>query len=361
MTASTATCSLATPLDAIVLAGMGGEDAIATNGFPATVGVIVTGGEGGDELIGGETEDVLVDGPGGGGDELSALGGDDALLHNGGADARLGGEGNDLFLSVSICDDDLLLGGPGRDNASWARLVGEGVGARLDQGRAGEPDAGGALTCPGDAFDTLQEFEDLEGSGSADAFFGDLGPNQLLGHGGPDVYFAQAGNDSILANSGDSDPTIDCGEGTDSAVIDIPSREPPDEYEDAAPVTARPSAKRPRTASGRPPNFRRRRSRSSSRGHRLPTANRLGPGSSAGPPSCSSPPGPAAGSSSASPPTSAARASAASSTRRPYRPCASPRAFTVGRGAHAVRIVAIDAAGNADPTPALFRFRVRVP
>ena len=44
---------------------------------------------------------------------------------------------------------------------------------------------------------------------------------------------------------------------------------------------------------------------------------------------------------------------------KPYRPCASPRAYKVALGRHAVRIFAIDAAGNADRSPALFRFRVR--
>ena len=44
---------------------------------------------------------------------------------------------------------------------------------------------------------------------------------------------------------------------------------------------------------------------------------------------------------------------------QPYRSCGSPRVFGVYLGAHAVRVVAVDAAGNADPTPALFRFRVK--
>jgi hypothetical protein len=44
---------------------------------------------------------------------------------------------------------------------------------------------------------------------------------------------------------------------------------------------------------------------------------------------------------------------------KPYRPCTSPRAYTVPLGRHAVRIDAVDAAGNPDRTPALFRFRVR--
>jgi hypothetical protein len=44
---------------------------------------------------------------------------------------------------------------------------------------------------------------------------------------------------------------------------------------------------------------------------------------------------------------------------KPYRPCTSPRVYNLSLGRHAVRIVAIDAAGNPDRTPALFRFRIR--
>jgi hypothetical protein len=44
--------------------------------------------------------------------------------------------------------------------------------------------------------------------------------------------------------------------------------------------------------------------------------------------------------------------------RRPTH-CSSPRAYRVGAGAHVFRVTATDAAGNSDPSPALFRFRVR--
>ena len=47
--------------------------------------------------------------------------------------------------------------------------------------------------------------------------------------------------------------------------------------------------------------------------------------------------------------------------RKPFPPCRSPRAYTVGLGPHALRVFAIDAAGNRDPTPARFSFRVRRP
>ncbi len=45
--------------------------------------------------------------------------------------------------------------------------------------------------------------------------------------------------------------------------------------------------------------------------------------------------------------------------RRKPAPCASPRAYMVGVGAHVFRVTATDAAGNSDPSPAVFRFRVR--
>jgi hypothetical protein len=75
--------------------------------------------------------------------------------------------------------------------------------------------------CSGGSFDSLQQVEDLEGTGAGDVFHGGPEANQLLGHAGPDSYFAEAGNDTILANSADFDPTIDCGEGIDLAVIDL--------------------------------------------------------------------------------------------------------------------------------------------
>ena len=45
--------------------------------------------------------------------------------------------------------------------------------------------------------------------------------------------------------------------------------------------------------------------------------------------------------------------------RQPYRPCASPGVYWLGPGRHVLRVLATDAAGNADRTPALFRVRVR--
>lgn len=353
VTATSAHCPLNLPLDSITLAGMGGEDSLEASTFPDLSGVILTGGAGNDTLTGGEaSEDVLVDGPGAGADQLTALGGDDALLHNGGADQRAGGNGNDLFLSVSICDGDELDGGPGRDNASWARLGGQAVDARLDLGQDGEPGPGDTPECSSGALDSLASIEDLEGSEAADVLYGDAGPNQLLGHAGADTYFALAGDDSILANSGDNDKTIDCGEGNDSALIDFnpPFSDPtPIECEsvaEAAPndfrtVTELPPPPPPAVAEP-PPDRTPPQTRIT---HHPPKLVRLGHG-----------PRRVSFRFAASEPGSTFSCRLDS---RPYRPCRSPRAYFVGRGRHVFRVTATDSQHNRDRTPAIFRFSAR--
>jgi Ca2+-binding RTX toxin-like protein len=227
--ASEVVCVLPAPLDSLVLAGVGGDDSLQASGFPSTASVITAGGEGNDTLTGEDSsEDVLVDGPNEsspGNDTLSALGGDDALLNNGGVDHLSGGLGNDLFLSNSICNGDVIDGGAGseRDNASWAKFK-SGVEARIGAGDAGKPGAGDAPECTSGSLDSLVNIEDLEGTSSADVFYGGSGNNQLLGWAGSDSYFAGEGTDVILANSGDDDSPVDCGGGTDTALVDRPPK-----------------------------------------------------------------------------------------------------------------------------------------
>ena len=354
-------CQLAT-LDSVVLAGMGGEDSLEGDRLP--------------ELDHGRrprrrrrrrpqrrssaSEDVLVDGPDGAGDVLTGFDGDDALLHNDGPDQLLGGNGNDLFLSVSICDGEVVRGESGRDNSSWARMKGQSVGANLGTGSAGQPGAGGTPACGAGNLDSLQEIEDLEGSEAGDAFYGDAGPNQLLGHKGPDTYSAAAGADTILANSAvegpDFDPLIDCGPDVDGALVDRP------QYGgDAAPVNCEAVVEADPNSFQLLPDF------------PLPT-----------PPFAE--PAPPVQVVDRKPPrtrvlarprpvlvTDKARrrvvfrfASSESGSRfrckldrKPFRSCASPRVYLLALGAHALRIVAVDRSGNADPSPALIKVKVR--
>jgi Ca2+-binding RTX toxin-like protein len=351
--AATASCPVSGLLDAIVLAGMGGGDTIAAE-VPDGVGVVELGGAGGDHLVGSGSEDTLVDGEGNSQDLLEARAGDDALTHNGGPDLLDGGEGSDLFLSVSICDGETIDGGaertaaptPDRDNASWARLDGIGVDARLDQGRVGEIGAGEQPACPGGAFDTLPRIEDLEASNQSDVLYGNEGNNQLLGHKGEDTYFALGGADSILANAGSRDRIINCGQGLDQATIDFASvgdpapveceqvREGAAEEFKELPLLTEPPPPPPDRTAPRTKLLRHPGKLLWTNGKRRHVVFRF---------------------------TSNERGShfRCKLDRKPYRPCASPRAYTVGLGRHAVRIFAVDAAGNADRSPALFRFRVR--
>jgi Ca2+-binding RTX toxin-like protein len=366
--AGTVVCSVAGAPDSIVLAGLDGEDSLSAAGFPATTSVVLLGGDDGDQLTGGATEDALVDGPGN--DTASASGGDDAVPNNDGNDDLDAGSGEDLFVSDSICDGDVLDGGPDRDNANWANFD-VAVAIDMRSGSAGLIGPGEEPQCPSEPLLTaLEAIEDIEGTSLGDILLGDSGPNQLLGRPGDDTYRAADGDDSILANSGDSDSLIDCGEGFDTAQIDIPTHTATKDFEDAAPDANCEDVEERAPNSFRPPKT-------------PPDPN---PGPPGGAPS---PPPPAV---STRPPRDriAPRTSllhhpaktvfTATKRRRvafafasnepgatfrckldggPIKRCRSPRSYTVPVGAHAVRIRAIDGAGNRDPSPTLFRFRVR--
>jgi Ca2+-binding RTX toxin-like protein len=359
-TVSTTTASCLVPglLDSILLAGMDGNDTLAVN-VSDGVGVFELGGDGEDHLVGSAAEDVLIDGPGGSADVLEAGFGDDALTHNGGPDLLNGGEGSDLFLSVSICDGETIDGGqerigapiPDRDNASWARLGSIGVDARIDQGRVGQVGAGGEPQCPGNQFDTLTRIEDLEASNQDDYLVGNAGNNQLLGHKGHDTYFGLSGQDSILANSGSSDLVINCGPDLDSAVIDLASNatDPTpiecesvregavDEFKELELLKPPPPPPPPPPPDVKPPQTKVTRHPAkvlfTMKRHRRVvfrfTASEQG---------------------------SSFRCKL---DRKPLRTCTSPRAYNLALGRYTVRIEAVDAAGNVDRTPYLFNFRIR--
>jgi Ca2+-binding RTX toxin-like protein len=204
--AAKVTCSLSKSLDSITLAGMAGNDTLTLEGFPELSTPVLLGGEGNDTLTAGNgTEDMLVDGNGSGEDILRSNNYDDALINNEGKDTLEGGLGNDLLLSVSICDGDTLDGaksseGDGADvnSSSWAKLpVSEGatgVVANLEAGSAGNT-AGPACTFGTPA--TLLRIDDFEGSTGIDKLVGDGNANNLLGRLSSDELLGQGGSDNI--------------------------------------------------------------------------------------------------------------------------------------------------------------------
>ena len=349
---TTAVCTLPGPLASLLVAGLGGADNLRAEGMPGPTSLMMLGGDGSDEVsAGNESDDILVDGPGN--DTLHAHGGDDVVTGNAGQDALLGEGGNDLFLSNTICEGDTIEGGEGRDNASWAKFK-EAVGANLAIGQAGRPGVAGSPSCASGSPDVLKSIEDLEGSGSPDTFYGDSGPNQLLGHEGADTYRAGAGEDLILANASDADAVIDCGADADRAIVDFakfgdpppvecetvtesardnfnqpPPEIPPPPLEPPPPPKPRLDTKPPRTRlSAHPPAL------ITTKSGRRRVVFRFASSETGSRFSCRI-------------------------DGRPFRICTSPRAYVVGPGRHTFRVVAADQAGNVDRTPALFHFRVR--
>lgn len=358
-------CPVPETPDSILLAGLAGNDVLSAPGLSEAVSVVLLGNEGDDSLTGGETEDALVDGAGN--DTVNGAGRDDALPNNGGADQLHAGSGEDLFISNAVCDGDLLDGGDDRDNANWANFK-SGVTIDMAQHVAGLIGPQGEARCNNPSELTgLQAIEDIEATNGADNLIGDSGPNQLLGRYGPDNFFGGAGNDLLLANSEDAepltfedaDPIVDCGEGFDTALIDLaPIVDGPpvgcESVEERAPNSFRP----PDT----PPNPE-------------PQTPVTEP-----PPPPPKPPKP-----DRKPPVTSLRRHPAalifaSGRRRrvsfgfaselgasfhckldgqPWRVCRSPRAYLVPPGRHIFRVFAIDAAGNRDRSPAIFGFRVR--
>lgn len=361
-------CPLPAPPDSILLAGLDGEDAILAFGFPVATSVVLLGNQEDDALTGGGTEDSLVDGAGD--DFVTAGGGDDALPNNGGTDQLGAGPGEDLFISNAVCDGDLLDGEGDRDNANWANF-GTGVTIDLSQGAAGLIGSQGEPHCTtASDLTTLQAIEDVEGTNVGDNLLGNAGENQLLGRPGPDRYLAGAGNDLLLVNSGDSDPTVDCGEGFDTALVDF---DPP--YSDGSPVGCE-SVEERAPNSFRPPD-------TPPEPEPEPEPETTGPAPQPASP-LPLPPAPSQPSDRIAPRTRLVRhpsrmlvASRAGrrvtfafgasepGTRfrcqldsRRFHPCRSPQAYRVSPGRHAFRVFAIDAAGNRDGSPALFRFRL---
>jgi Ca2+-binding RTX toxin-like protein len=241
-TAANAHCPIEA-VQTIVIDGNDGNDVLKARSVPGAVSVTLLGGSGNDSLLGGNTsEDILVDGPDSGKDDLYGFGDDDTLLANDGRDRLFGAEGSDLFVSSAICEGDRIKGGSGAfDNASWAQLRGEAIG---ETGEFKAPDNGVNASIFGGAGDIsrnggkceeegkIDGIEFLEGSGGDDLLEGDNAHNIILGRSGKDELFGEGGTDSILANNRDPngetkeeqedpDASLECGSsGGDVANID---------------------------------------------------------------------------------------------------------------------------------------------
>jgi len=203
-------------LDAVNVDGGDGNDKIRAKGFTNDTAVTLSGGNGNDVLRGGKEDDTLNDGAGN--DRLYGGGGDDGLTNSAGRDILHGGAGNDLLVSSSIDAGDLLDGGKGEDNISFAQ-VGHNFGVRAQIGGDAQ-----RVTADGKVYGPKAHItsaaEDLEGTEDDDILIGDNKDNHLLGRGGADTLKGEGGNDLLEGRYGDADKLLDGGAGIDRATID---------------------------------------------------------------------------------------------------------------------------------------------
>lgn len=194
--------------------------------------VRVDGGPGNDVLRGGSEEDLLEGGPGA--DRLYGGAGDDALVGGpGGPDVLEGGPGGDLLAAGSACDGGTLVGGPGRNDASFAEMpIQPGIlYASLARGIAYVK---GVAHCHPLR---ISGARDLEGTMGSDILIGNGQANHIIGQGGVDEIFGGGGEDVIDARDGVPDALIQCGfKGHPSGTALVDSVDPPARYCDSVEV-----------------------------------------------------------------------------------------------------------------------------
>jgi Ca2+-binding RTX toxin-like protein len=185
-----------------------GDDRFEVKGSLVSVGFIrVDGGPGDDVLRGGPEDDLLQAGPGA--DKLyGGVGADGLVGGKPGPTFLYGGPDGDLLAAGGGCAGGALVGGPGRDDASFAetgyhpgRLI-----VSFPQHAAWIP------AIPGCHHVRLSPTdEDMEGSFGPDILIGNARANAMLGQPGKDIFIGNGGDDVIDARDGVADTSIQCG------------------------------------------------------------------------------------------------------------------------------------------------------
>ncbi len=197
-----------------------GNDTMKVEGSLEAVDFVrLAGGEGNDRLEGGPEDDLIESGPGA--DELYGGEGEDGLIGGlPGPTFLYGGPGGDLLAAGGGCAGGAIVGGPGRDDASFAETQAH-PGTLYISLAVGSAWINAIKGCHHVRLD--RSLEDIEGSFDNDVLIGDAGPNLLLGQPGTDSFFGRGGDDTIVAADGVKDWLIQCGrdghpEGT--AIVD---------------------------------------------------------------------------------------------------------------------------------------------
>ena len=187
-----------------------GNDSLRVEGTLESIGSVrFAGGFGNDTIYAGPEDDLVESGPGA--DKLYGGDGADGLVGGLPGPTYLYGEGSgDLLAAGGGCAGGALVGGPGRDDASFAETQAH-PGVLIVSFLA---HAAWVTTVKGcDHVHLSKTNEDMEGSFDWDVLIGDGGPNAMLGQPGADRFYGMGGDDIIDARDGVKDFSIQCGRG----------------------------------------------------------------------------------------------------------------------------------------------------
>jgi Ca2+-binding RTX toxin-like protein len=190
-----------------------GNDSLTVQGSLEAASIVrLAGGFGNDTIKAGPEDDLLEAGPGA--DKLYGGDGADGLVGGIPGPTFLYGEGDgDLIAAGSGCAGGAIVGGEGKDDASFAETQAHPgllyisfpankawIDVLMDDG------------CKPVRLDDTNE--DMEGSFDNDILIGDANKNALLGQPGEDELYGNGGDDIIDARDGVRDFVIQCGRGT---------------------------------------------------------------------------------------------------------------------------------------------------
>lgn len=195
-----------------------GNDSLLVEGTLESIGSVrFAGGFGNDTIKAGPEDDLVESGPGA--DKLYGGDGADGLVGGLPGPTFLYGEGSgDLLAAGGGCAGGALVGGPGRDDASFAETQAH-PGLLIVSFMKHAAWVTGEKHC--DSVHLSPTDEDMEGSFDWDVLIGDGGPNAMLGQPGADRFYGNGGDDIIDARDGVKDFSIQCGRGEPPRKIKI--------------------------------------------------------------------------------------------------------------------------------------------
>ena len=187
-----------------------GNDSLRVEGSLEAVGSTRFAGGTGNDAIKGGPEDNLIE-AGLGADKLYGGAGADGLVGGlPGPTFLYGGPNGDLLAAGGGCAGGAIVGGPGRDDASFAETQAHPglLIISFPKNAAWVDEIKGC-----DSVRLDKSNEDMEGSFDWDVLIGDGRANSMLGQPGEDVFIGNGGDDVIDARDGVRDFAIQCGRG----------------------------------------------------------------------------------------------------------------------------------------------------